>query len=150
MKTQTKYFGEIEYTKEELISFPKGLFGFEEEQSFLLLPFSKEGTLFSLQSAQTNDLAFTLMHPFSLDPSYAPVLSAEELKALGVERSEDLYYYVTCTVREPAGESTINMKCPLAINPDTRVGAQVILDDDTWQMRHKLSDFAVGKGGATC
>ncbi len=141
MKTKTKYFGEIEYTKEETITFPKGLFGFEEEQSFLLLPFSNAGTLFSLQSVKTPDLAFTLMHPFSLAPHYAPVLQAEELKALGVENSEDLYYYVMCTVKEPVVESTINMKCPLAVNPDTRRGMQAILDDDAWEMRHKLGEF---------
>ena len=141
MKTQTKYFGEIEYTKEELLTFQKGLFGFEDEQSFLLLPFSDAGTLFSLQSVKTPELAFTLMHPFSLDPAYAPVLSAEELKSLGVEQSEDLYYYVMCTVREPVGESTVNMKCPVAIDPDTRHGLQAILGGDAWQMRHRLADF---------
>ena len=141
MKTQTKYFGEIDYTKEELLTFPKGLFGFENEQSFLLLPFSSAGTLFSLQSVGSPELAFTLMHPFSLDASYAPVLSADELKALDVEKSEDLYYYVLCTVKDPVDESTINMKCPLAINPDTRYGLQVILEDETWEMRHKLSEF---------
>lgn len=141
MKTQTKYFGEIEYAKDELLTFPKGLFGFEEEQSFLLLPFSDEGTLFSMQSVKTPELAFTLMHPFSLAPGYAPVLREEELKALGAEKSEDLYYYVMCTVKKPAGESTVNMKCPIAINPDTRESMQVILEDDAWEMRHKLAEF---------
>ena len=149
MKTQTRYFGEIEYTKEDLLTFAKGLFGFEDEQSFLLLPFSDAGTLFSLQSAKTPELAFTLMHPFSLAPNYAPVLSAEELKALGVEKSEDLYYYVMCTVKEPVGESTVNMKCPVAIDPDSRRGLQTILDGDTWEMRHKLVDFE-RRGGKTC
>lgn len=146
MKIKTKYFGELDYTKDETIVFPKGLFGFEEEQTFLLLPFSNAGTLFSLQSVKTEELAFTLMHPFSLDPAYAPVLQADELKTLEVEKSEDLYYYVLCTVKEPVGESTINMKCPLAINPDTRRGMQVILDDDAWEMRHKLIDFERREG----
>ncbi len=141
MKTQTKYFGEIEYTKDELLTFPKGLFGFEKEQSFLLLPFSNEGTLFSMQSVAEPDLAFTLMHPFTLAADYTPVLREEELRELEAERSEDLYYYVMCTVKEPVEESTVNMKCPIAINPDTRVAMQVILADDTWEMREKLSSF---------
>jgi flagellar assembly factor FliW len=141
LKTKTKYFGEIEYTKDELISFPTGLFGFEDEQSFLLLPFSDEGTLLSLQSVRTPQLAFTLMHPFTLAPDYAPVLREEELKALAAEKSEDLYYYVMCTVKEPVSETMVNMRCPLAINPDTREGMQVILDDETWEMRHRLAEF---------
>ena len=149
MKTKTRYFGEIDYTKDELIAFPKGLFGFEEEQKFLLIPFSDAGTLFSLQSVKTPELAFTLMHPFTLHAGYAPVLQAEELKTLQVEKSEDLYYYVMCTVKEPVTECTVNMKCPLAINPDTRRGMQAILEDDTWEMRHKLSEFEK-REDATC
>ena len=141
MKTKTRYFGEIDYAKDEIIAFPKGLFGFEEERKFLLIPFSDAGTLFSLQSVKTPELAFTLMHPFTLCAGYAPVLQAEELKTLQVEKSEELYYYVMCTVKEPVAECTVNMKCPLAINPDTRCGMQAILEDDTWEMRHKLSEF---------
>ena len=97
--------------------------------------------MFSLQIVKTPELAFTLMHPFSLDASYAPVLSADELKALNVEKSEDLYYYVLCTVKEPVSESTVNMKCPLAINPDTRQGMQVILENSALDMRTRLSEF---------
>lgn len=149
MKTQTKYFGEIEYTKDELITFSRGLFGFDEEKAFLLLPFSEQGTMFSLQSVATPELAFTLMHPFSLAPDYAPVLRDEELRELAVEKSEDLYYYVMCTVKSPAGESTINMKCPIAVNPDTRCGMQVILEDDAWEMRHRLAEFEKQEG-ETC
>lgn len=146
MKTQTKYFGEVEYTRDELVTFPKGLFGFEEEREFLLLPFSNEGTLFSMQSLAEPNLAFTLMHPFTLAADYAPVLREEELKVLDAEQSEDLYYYVMCTVKEPVEESTVNMKCPVAINPDTRVAIQVILEDDTWEMREKLSRFETQEG----
>ena len=149
MKTNTKYFGEIEYEKEELLTFAGGLFGFEEEKSFLLLSFSEAGTLFSLQSVETPELAFTLMHPFSLDPDYAPVLGEEELRELGVERSEDLYYYVMCTVKEPVGESTVNMRCPVAINPDTRAAMQAILSDETLDMRCRLSEFEK-RGEETC
>ena len=141
MKTNTKYFGEIDYTKDELLIFDKGLFGFEDEKEYLLLPFSAEGTMFSLQSVKTPELAFTLMHPFSLEPEYAPVLPDDDLKALNADKSEDLYYYVLCTVKQPVGESTINMKCPLAINPDTRHGLQAILEDEAWNMRHKLAEF---------
>lgn len=149
MKLQTKYFGEIDYTEDELLHIPDGLYGFEQEKSFLLLPFSEEDTLLSLQSVQTPSLAFTLMHPFSFRPDYAPVLRGEELQRLGAEKSEELYYYVLCTVREPIAESTVNMKCPLAINPDTRTGMQVILDTDDWGMREQLGG-AEEQGGAPC
>ena len=140
MKTDTKYFGEITYEPDELLTFPKGLYGFEDEQSFLLLPFAENGALFSLQSVKTPQLSFILMDPFSLDGGYAPVLQSEELQFLGVERSEDLFYYVMCVVREPVAESTVNMRCPVAINDDG-TAMQVILENTAWHMRHQLNEF---------
>ncbi len=38
MKINNKYFGEIEYEAEEKLSFPDGLFGFEEHKEFLPIP----------------------------------------------------------------------------------------------------------------
>ena len=43
LKLQTKYFGEIEYEERDVIRFPAGIIGFEEEQAFLLLPFEGGG-----------------------------------------------------------------------------------------------------------
>ena len=39
MRLRTKYFGEIECREEDKLHFPEGLFGFEEEKEFFLLPF---------------------------------------------------------------------------------------------------------------
>ena len=147
MKIETRYFGEITYEEEELIRFSRGLFGFEDEHDYLLISFEEGGILYSLQSVKTPYLSFTLTHPFSLSSEYAPVLQPDELQALGVEKSEDLYYYVLCAVREPISQSTVNMRCPVAINPENRKAMQVILEDTAWEMRHPLAEFT-GKGGA--
>ena len=142
MKLRTKYFGEIDYETKELITFPKGLFGFEEEHAFLLIPFKPgDHTLFCLQSAQTPSLAFVMMDPFSLSPDYAPVPQQVELEALEVQDCKELSYYTMCVVRNPVSESTVNLKCPVAINPHTRIAQQVILDTDEYHMRHRLEEF---------
>ena len=39
-----------------------------------------------------------------------------------------LCYYVLCVVREPVQESTLNFKCPVVVNPDSRRAIQVILN----------------------
>ena len=148
---QTKYFGELECPEEELIRFPRGLFGFEEERSFFLLPFQGSGgSLLCFQSARTPHLAFVAMNPFSLKPDYAPVLTAEELRELGVERSEELCFYALCVVRSPVGESTVNLRCPIAVNDRTGKAMQVILDTEAYHMRHRLSEFHAGKGEGPC
>ena len=147
MKLQTKYFGEIDYEAGELLTFPAGLFGFEDEHEFLLLPFEgSAGTLLCFQSVHTPALAFVAMDPFALHADYAPVLQPQELDALGVKNSQELGYYVLCVVKKPVSDSTVNLKCPVAINPDTRVARQVILDADDYEMRHPLALFGAKEG----
>lgn len=142
MKLSTKYFGEIDYSAEDVIRFPQGIFAFEEEKEFLLLPFSgSDGTLLCLQSVATPQLAFVVMNPFALHLAYTPVLQEEELAGLGVKDSRELCYYVLCVVKNPVSTSTVNMKCPVVINDETQTGAQVILETDEYGMRHLLSEF---------
>ena len=151
MRLKTKYFGEIECPEEDIIHFPEGLFGFEEEKEFFLLPFEgSEGSLLCFQSAATPELAFVAMNPFSLKPDYAPVLTARELKAMEVERSEELCFYTLCVVRSPVADSTVNLRCPVAINEHTRRAVQVILEEGGYHMHHLLSEFGRKEEGAPC
>lgn len=150
MKLQTKYFGEIEYEAGDVVHFPTGPFGFEEEHEFLILPFEGgAGSLLCFQSIRTPALAFVAMDPFSLDPDYAPELQPKELRALGVKESQELGFYVLCVVKKPVSESTVNLKCPVAVHPETRVAQQVILETDRYEMRHLLSQFGP-REGAPC
>ena len=148
MKIQTKYFGEIEYDEDEKILFPAGLFGFESEREFLLIPF-EGGSLLCFQSVRTPDLAFVSMNPLSLKLDYEPVLQPAELQSLGVQDSQDLAYYVLCVVKKPVSESTVNLKCPIAVNPETRQARQVILETDAYEMRHPLAEFS-GEEAPSC
>ena len=151
MQIDTKYFGPVEYECEDLLTFPNGLFGFESEHRFLLLPFAgSNGSLLCLQSVSTPALAFVVMDPFSLCPDYSPVLSPEELQLLGAEESGELGYYVLCVVKEPVSESTVNLRCPIVIQPKDRTAAQVILEGTSYHMRHRLGDFSDRGGAAPC
>lgn len=150
MKLQTKYFGWIDYEQDDLLTFPDGLFGFEEEHEFLLLPFEGgDGSLLCFQSVYTPALAFVAMNPFALHPGYTPVLQPQELHALGVKDSQELGFYVLCVVKKPVADSTVNLKCPIAINPETRVARQVILEAGSYEMRHPLAQFGAEEG-ASC
>lgn len=151
MLLKTKYFGQLDCPEDQILHFPRGLFGFEEERAFYLLPFEGSGgSLLCFQSAVTPGLAFVAMNPFSLKPDYAPVLPPEELRELGVERSEDLCFYALCVVRDPVADSTVNLRCPVAINDQTRQAVQVILEAEEYRMHHPLSEFGKKEGGAPC
>jgi flagellar assembly factor FliW len=151
LKLKTKYFNEVEYEPEDVVTFADGLFGFEDEREFLLLPFEGgKHRLLCMQSVQTQGLAFVVMDPLALCPDYDPVLQPEELKQLGVADSKDLGYYVLCMVKNPVSESTVNLRCPVAVNPQTRKAQQVILETDRYRMRHPLTEFGGGEGAPSC
>lgn len=150
MKLQTKYFGEVDYDAGDVVTFPVGPFSFEEEHEFLILPFDgSAGSLLCFQSVKTPALAFVAMDPFALMPDYAPELQPQELKELGAAESHELGFYVLCVVKKPVADSTVNLKCPVAIHPETRVARQVILETDAYEMRHPLAQFGK-EGGAPC
>lgn len=149
LKLQTKYFGEVEYKAEDIIRFPAGIIGFEEEQAFLLLPFeSSGGRMLCLQSVKTPALAFVVLDPFSLQPDYAPELEQAELKQFGVTDAGELGFYVLCAVKNPVSASTVNLKCPVAVHPGTREARQVIME--RYEMRHPLAEFGRGEEAASC
>jgi flagellar assembly factor FliW len=151
LKLGTKYFGQIEYETEDIIAVDHGLFGFETEKEFLLLPFEGSGgNMLCLQSVKTEGLAFVVVNPLSLCPDYDPALQPEELASLGVKHSHDLAYYALCAVKKPVAQSTVNLKCPLAVEPQSRKAQQVILESEQYQMRHLLSEFHQGEGEHPC
>lgn len=151
LKVQTKYFGEVEYDHDDLVTFPVGLFGFDDEHEYLLIPFEgNDGNLVCFQSTMTPGLAFVALNPFSLTEEYEPVLQPTELDELGVQESGELCYYTLCVVKKPVADSTVNLKCPVAINVTTRVARQVILENDAYEMRHPLSQFNPNEGDGLC
>lgn len=148
MELETKYFGLIRCDSDSVLQFPDGIFGFEDEKEFLLIPFDGgDGSLLCFQSVATPMLAFVAVNPFFLTKEYAPILSKKELGIMGVSCSEELCYYTLCVVREPLSDSTVNFKCPVVINDVTRQARQIILDQ--YEMRRPLSDFS-GKEDASC
>ena len=147
----TKDYGTIEYEESDLIHFTDGLFGFNDLKDFipLVLDENEDNTILMLQSIENTDIAFVIINPFSLDPDYNPVLSPEELSYLGVKSEDDLSYYVICVLRSNHLENTVNMKAPVVINPDKRIGMQVILNQSEYEFRKKLSSFASVQEGLT-
>lgn len=142
MKIQTDYYGEVEYDQEDLVSITEGFFGFPNLKYYLPICLSEdEGSLLLMQSTEQPDIAFVVINPTFLCPDYSPILSPEELSFLGVSDSGELSYYALCVIRDNYLENTVNMKCPLAINPQTRTGRQVILENTDYGYRHKISSF---------
>ncbi len=60
-----------------------------------------------------------------------------------VETSQELLLLCALRRGEPVSESTVNMKCPVVINDQSRRAVQVMEQSD-YTMRHRLGSFPNG------
>ncbi|MBY6052165.1 flagellar assembly protein FliW [Cytobacillus firmus] len=137
MNIITKFHGEQEIKIEEIIKFPSGIPGFLDEKEFYIIPL--EGTdLFVLQSVKTTEVAFIVTDPFVLFPQYEFDLPEEALEKIEIQSNKDVATFAILTIREPFQETTANLQAPLVINQTKKLGKQVILNQTTYQTKHKI------------
>lgn len=151
MEINTKYFGAMPYTDDEVITFQSGIFGFEESRRFILIRFEDEnGGLLCLQNIENEQLAFVVVNPFYFMPEYKPVLTEADLKKLEAASSEELLFYNICVLDEDVTKISVNLRCPLAVNADTRQAMQVILEDSQYAFKQPFYEFAVKGSEERC
>lgn len=133
MVLNTEHLGEIEFQKEDIIHFPKGIPGFEEEMEFIVvLTGDIEFPFTYLQSVKSNDLAFIVTDPFLFLEKYDFELSDEDAQFLGVkseEQIDDITVYTIVTIPEDVDQTSVNISAPIIINLKTKLGKQVILNE---------------------
>lgn len=143
MNIQSKFHGELIIQRKDVISFPKGIPAFEEENEFIILPL-QEGTPFSiLQSVRTSHLAFVVAEVFSLFPSYDIEITQNAIDALELEDAKDALVFSIITVKEPFHQSTANLQAPVIINTSKSIGKQVVLNQPIYKTRHILTESPV-------
>lgn len=144
MEISTKYFENISVSREDIIFFEQGIFGFESSKEFILIDFEPgSDNIMCLQSLDDSQLAFVVMNPFNLRADYTPYLSESDFKNLDIDdETEGVLYYVICVVKEPTSESTVNLKCPIVINPKSKKAKQLILDNKEYTFKHTLHELS--------
>lgn len=131
MKIETEYMGAVDYTEEEIIHFPNGIYGFPASTRYLIVgTMTAEFPFIWLQSIDEADVSFVLTNPFLFAGDYDFELSDSALKLLKLEEVEDVEVLTTVIVKEEIQESTINLKSPIIVNRKERIAAQVVLDED--------------------
>ena len=137
MKLATKHFGEIEIQEEEILSFPHGLFAFEDKKSFVLIDNEDEKLPFSwLQSVDDPGLCFVVMNPFVFKKDYEFDIPQDAVSELEIKAAGDVCVLAVLVIPEDVSRMTANLLAPLVINIKNRKGKQVILDDKRYTTRH--------------
>ncbi|SFL89115.1 flagellar assembly factor FliW [Paenibacillus sp. 1_12] len=138
MKINTLYFGELEYSKQEMFHFSNGLPGLEEHRDFLLIPM-EEGVPFSyLQSLDEGSLSILVTNPFDYFHDYDFSMNEGTQFELQIEQPEDIEVWSAVTVTEDLNEVTVNLLAPIIVNSKKKLGRQIILHDSGYTTKHPL------------
>lgn len=133
MVLNTEHLGVIEFDKEDIIQFPKGIPGFEEEKEFIVVLTGDINFPFTyLQSVKNNNLAFIVTDPFLFLSHYDFELSDDDSNFLGIKNEaqiDDITIYTIVTIPEDVDQTTINISAPIIINLKEKLGKQVILKE---------------------
>lgn len=130
MKILTRDFGETEIDESTIISFPSGIIGFESVTKYTLLSPLGEGIFpMWLQSVEGPDPCFVVYDPMEIYPDYKFEISDEEQHLLKIGKETPYRCIAVAIVPDNYRETTINLRCPIVINTEDNIAAQVILTE---------------------
>lgn len=141
MLIDTKIFGELEVDEEQIITFKEGLPGFADFHKYVLLVTESDSSPFKwLQSVENSELAFAIVNPFAIVKDYDFELSEEVTMRLDIKEVEDILVYAVVVIPEDTTKATVNLIAPIIINTKLKIAEQVVLDTDTYSVRHYILD----------
>jgi len=118
-----------------LLTFPKGLLGFEKLTTYRLVEPRDAYPLKFLQSAESETVSFICIDPAAVKRDYEVPLGQEEAEALSLESPEDAMILTMVVVPEDPRHMTTNLAGPLVVNVKTRQGRQIILNSEKYPLR---------------
>ncbi|MCH2180115.1 MAG: flagellar assembly protein FliW [Mariniblastus sp.] len=128
MKIHTTRFGAIDIEPDDILFFRNGLLGFEDCRHWVLLADSDNTAVAWLQSMQQSDIAMPVVSPRRFVEEYQVRLEPSDVELLQLTAVEQAF--VLGIVSRDDDTLTVNLRAPLVINLDRRIGSQVVTVDN--------------------
>ena len=147
MLVKTKFFGEVNLPEEKIITFDRGLIGLTDYKKFTILYDceKEESNVSWLQCVEEPALALPVVKPWIVKEDYNPIVEDELLNHLGELTEDNLVLLLTMTVSADIKQMSVNLKAPIVINADTRKGAQIICENQDYEVKYKVYDVLKAK-----
>ena len=137
---QNAKFSEVTIERENVLSFPQGLPGFEHLRDYGLVEIDEEVPFLRLQSLDEPRLGFVIVNPMLLWPEYNPDIGQEDLQGLGITQTEHLAVYCIVTLSTDPRQVTANLRGPICINTESMQAKQMILVDERYHIKHSIME----------
>lgn len=133
MKFHSTQFGMQEVDPESILTFPKGMPGFEGSTRYKLFHDDQEQQVVVhwLQSIDEPDVTFALVDPAVFGLNYEFSLTDEEEQLLKMESVDDIAVLLIAYKPQPDADSKANINAningPIVLNTRARLGMQKVL-----------------------
>jgi len=126
----------VEVEAEDIVRFPEGLLGLPECREWVFLADTWSEAVAWMQSVDRPEIALAVVNPRRFLASYRVHVSRRELEPLRLPHPAAAE--VLAIVSKTDRVLTLNLRAPLVVNLDRRLGRQVVANDEL-PVRHELS-----------
>ncbi|ERK31821.1 flagellar assembly protein FliW [Clostridium intestinale] len=138
MELITKQHGTFTYNEEDIIIFKKGIMGLENLKKFIIADIKENPVFKILQSIEDEDVGLVIISPFEVKNNYEIELKDDLIEKLSISSQKEVMLYNTVTVNSDVHKITVNLKAPIVINMDKKLGEQIIIDKEEYKIKHPL------------
>ena len=138
MKFISKVHGEMQYKENNIITFNKGIPGFNELKKFILLDLQEYEPFKLLQSLEDDEISLIVTSPYEFFRDYEIKLGEETIKNLKIESTEQVMILTTVTLNSDVKKITTNLQGPIVINTSINFGEQIVLDNSKYKVKSPL------------
>ncbi|MBI4390166.1 MAG: flagellar assembly protein FliW [Nitrospinae bacterium] len=150
MILESTRLGQVKIKESDVFHFPEGLYGFENERRFVLLPLNPnvDCPLEYMHSLSNPDLAFVVTDPYTYIPDYKLHLTEDDRRQILLEYNQSTLVRVIVRVPQNYLEMTANLVAPVVFNMEKRIGRQFVLTSPEYDTRHFLIPKELRSAGA--
>jgi flagellar assembly factor FliW len=141
MKIKSRSFGELEFEDDAIVSFPEGIIGFEKLKKWVLIENQSMEPFKWIQSVEDGNIALMVIDPHLIRNNYKMAIPSIEHKKIGLETLEkrgDWISFCVIVPKEDIRNSIVNLKAPILINLKEKIGKQIILLNDDYDVEEKF------------
>lgn len=139
MRVNTTRFGRLEIEADDVLLFPNGVLGLEDCRHWVILADAENESLGWLQSISRAEVALAVVSPRRFVPDYQLRVAKSEMSTLELDQLNQAQ--VLLIVGKNQYGVTLNLKAPVVINVDRRLGRQVIANGEQ-PVQFQLTDGA--------
>jgi flagellar assembly factor FliW len=145
MQIESTRFGTIDIRDDAVITFPDGLIGLPGTR-YALIAQSEETAFYWLHSVDDPAIALPVTNPWLFFGDYEVRVADEDAGKLDLDKAEQADIFCVVRAAERLEDFTVNLRGPLVVHAEAKVGRQVINDVDGYDVRQPLfSEVALGQ-----